>query len=120
MSNFIFFDLNKECTNLLTNIELIEVNFDIGDYVYVKLQSYRQQSVVMRSKQRLAPEYFSPYKIIDRCGKVAYKLELPKYFQVNLVFHVSQLKVLVRNVHTHNHLPSILTDVLIKEREEVL
>ncbi|KAG7564023.1 Retrotransposon gag domain [Arabidopsis suecica] len=56
----------------------------IGDYVYVKLQPYRQNSVVLRSNQKLAPKYFGPYKIIDKCGVVAYKLDLPTSSQMLL------------------------------------
>jgi len=77
--------------------------FDIGEYVYVKLQLYKQQSVVMRVNQKLAPKYFGPYKIIEKFGEVAYKLQLPSSSQVHPVFHVSQLKVLVGNVPTTTH-----------------
>jgi len=48
-----------------------ERTFDIGDFVYVKLQPYRQQSVVLRVNQKLSPKYFGPYKIIEKCGEVA-------------------------------------------------
>lgn len=47
-----------------------ERSFEIGDFVYVKLQPYRQQSAVVRSNNKLAPKFFVPYKIIDRCGEV--------------------------------------------------
>ncbi|KAL1224617.1 putative mitochondrial protein [Cardamine amara subsp. amara] len=97
-----------------------ERSFDIGDYVFVKLQPYRQQSVVMRSNQKLSPKYFGPYKIIDKCGEVAYKLELPSGSAIHPVFHVSQLKVLVGDVHTTTQLPSVLLDVLQKEPERVI
>ena len=97
-----------------------EREFEIGDYVYVKLQPYRQQSVVMRANQKLSPKYFGPYKIIDRCGEVAYKLALPSYSQVHPVFHVSQLKVLVGNVSTTVHLPSVMQDVFEKVPEKVV
>lgn len=91
-----------------------ERNFDIGDYVFVKLHSYRQKSVVMRTNHKLAPKYYGPYKIIDKCGQVAYKLQLPSESQIHPVFYVSQLRVMVGNVHTSTILPSILTDVLMK------
>lgn len=54
-----------------------ERSFEIGDFVYVKLQPYRQGSVVMRQNQKLAPKYFGPYKILDKYGAVAYRLQLP-------------------------------------------
>lgn len=97
-----------------------EKELAIGDYVYVKLQPYRQNSVVLRSNQKLAPKYFGPYKIVDKCGAVAYQLDLPKSSQVHPVFHVSQLKVLVGNVHTSTHLPSVLQDAFVREPKRVI
>lgn len=42
---------------------------------------------------KLAPRYIGPFKIIERCGLVAYRLELTeKLSGVHNVFHVSQLK----------------------------
>jgi hypothetical protein len=44
-------------------------------------------------KGKLAPRYVRPFKILKRCGEVAYELELPKSLSgVYDVFHVSQLK----------------------------
>lgn len=83
-------------------------------YMYVKLQPYRQQSVVVRSNQKLSLTKY----LTD--GRVAYKLELSKGSQIHSVFHVSQLKILVGNIHTSNHLPFVLTDILVKEHEMVL
>lgn len=91
--------------------------FVVGDWVFVKLQPYRQQSVVQRSSQKLAPKYYGPYKILDKMGEVAYKLELPATSQIHPVFHVSQLKRLVGNVATANQLPLVLHDVTLKEPE---
>ena len=39
------------------------------------------------------PRYVGPYRICQRVGKLAYKLELPeKLTEVHPVFHVSQLR----------------------------
>lgn len=88
--------------------------------MYVKLQPYRQKSVVMRSNQKLSPKYFGPYKIIDKCGKVAYKLELPPSSQIHPVFHISQLKLHVGRFQVSTDLPYVVHDMLVKEPEQVL
>jgi hypothetical protein len=44
-------------------------------------------------KGKLAPRYIGPFPILERCGEVAYKLQLPESLTaVHNVFHVSQLK----------------------------
>ena len=45
------------------------------------------------SKKKLAPRYVGPYQIIERKGKVTYKLQLPlEMSTIFNVFHVSQLR----------------------------
>lgn len=95
-------------------------SFQIGDFVFVKLQPHRQGSVVMRSNQKLAPKYYGPYKILDTCGKVAYKLALPDISRIHPVFHVSQLKLWVGESSVGKQLPSVLLDVLLKEPARIL
>ena len=44
-------------------------------------------------KGKLAPRYVGPFKILQRIGKVAYKLDLPQELSnVHSTFHVSNLK----------------------------
>jgi hypothetical protein len=48
-------------------------------------------------KGKLAPRYIGLFAILERCGPVAYRLQLPEILSaVHNVFHVSQLKKFLR------------------------
>ena len=60
--------------------------------VYLRLQPYRQSSFKKKGAEKLKPCFYGPYKIIQKVGEVAYKLELPQESKIHNVFHVSSLK----------------------------
>jgi len=70
----------------------VEHEFAVGDCVYLKLQPYVQQLVQHRSNHKLSFKYFGPYLVLQRVGKVAYKLQLPPSSHIHPVVYVSQLK----------------------------
>jgi hypothetical protein len=73
-----------------------DLSFEIGDFIYLKVSPMRGTHR-FRIKEKLAPRYVGPFKIIDRKGEVAYQLELPPQLsEVHDVFHVSQLKKCLR------------------------
>ena len=48
-------------------------------------------------KGKLAPRYVGPFLIIEQCGPVAYRQELPAHLSaVHNIFHVSQLRKCLR------------------------
>ena len=72
------------------------LSFEVGDYVYLKVSPMKGVTR-FGVKGKLAPRYIGPYQILERCGKVAYRLDLPpQLLSVHNVFHVSQLKKCLR------------------------
>ena len=68
------------------------LEFQVGDAVFLKVAPLKG---VMRfgKKGKLSPRYMGPFEIIERIGKVAYRLALsPDLSAVHNVFHVSMLK----------------------------
>ncbi|GKE85877.1 putative reverse transcriptase domain-containing protein, partial [Tanacetum coccineum] len=74
------------------NIRRKPLEFQIGDHVMLKVSPCK--GVIRFGKRgKLNPQYIRPFKILERIGTVAYKLELPEELSnVYSTFHVSNLK----------------------------
>jgi hypothetical protein len=67
-----------------------ELTFVVGDYVYLNVSPMRGVKR-FNQKGKLAPRYVGPFKILERRGEVACRLELPESLVgVHDVFYVSQ------------------------------
>jgi len=68
------------------------IEFAVGDHVYIMVSPMKgvQRFGV---KRKLAPRYVGPYRILEKKGNIAYKVQLPIELRaIFRVFHVSQLK----------------------------
>ena len=75
------------------NKRRIEKTFQPGEWVYLRLQPYRQTS--LRPHQhttKLSRRFYGPFQILAKVGQVAYKLALPESAKIHNVVHVSNLK----------------------------
>ena len=69
-----------------------DISFQVGDYVFVKLQPYRQTSLKLQRNHKLGLRYFGLFKILEKIGTIAYRLQLLLEGHIHSVFHVSFLK----------------------------
>ncbi|GJR21215.1 putative reverse transcriptase domain-containing protein [Tanacetum coccineum] len=102
------------------------MEFQVGDKVMLKVSPWK---VVIRfGKQgKLNPRYVGPFKVLEKVGFVAYKLELPEELsKVHNTFHVSNLKkcyadeplvVLLDGLHLDDKLQFVEEPVEIMDRE---
>jgi hypothetical protein len=100
-----------------------EREFEVGDWVFLRIQPYKQMSLKQQKKEnKLAPKHYGSYKVLQRIGSMAYKLELPPSSCVHPVFHVSFLKkVIGNNIPVQKTLPELNEEgKIILEPETIL
>ncbi|XP_027109339.1 uncharacterized protein LOC113759971 [Coffea eugenioides] len=69
-----------------------DLEFAVGDQVFLKITPLKMSLMTGKGK-KLQPRFVGSYKILQRVGNVAYKLELPPNLSwIHNVFHVSMLK----------------------------
>jgi hypothetical protein len=70
--------------------------FQVEDCLYLKESPIKGVSR-FGAKGKLAPRYIGLFPILEQCGPVVYRLQLPETLSaVHNVFHVSQLKKCLR------------------------
>ena len=87
-----------------------DLEFSVGDRLFIKVSPIKDV-VRFRKSGKLAPRYVGPFQIIERIGKLEYRLELPSSMAgVHNVFHVSHLRKYVHDPetvsYTHLTLPT--------------
>ncbi|KAL0303357.1 UNVERIFIED_CONTAM: Transposon Ty3-G Gag-Pol polyprotein [Sesamum radiatum] len=87
--------------------------FNARDLVMVKVPDPRLSKSSRGRDPRLMQKYVGPLPVIKRIGTVAYKIELPPWWKIHNVFHVSQLKKYARNQPSRPQLE------LMKTKEKV-
>jgi hypothetical protein len=72
------------------------LQFQVGDFVYLRVSPTKGVQC-FGIKGKLAPRYVRPFKVLEVCGPVAYRIHLPSQLAaVHDVFHISQLKKCIK------------------------
>jgi hypothetical protein len=68
------------------------LEFKVGNHVNLRVSPMKGMKR-FRVKGKLTPRYIGPFHILEKCGTMAYKLDLPPSLaRVHDIFHFSQLK----------------------------
>ena len=97
-----------------------DLEFEVGDMVFLRISPWKG---VLRFGKRgkLSPRYIGPYRIVERIGEVAYRLELPSDLdRIHDVFHVSMLRKYIPDPsHVLTEQPVEIQENLTYEEEPV-
>ena len=97
-----------------------DLEFEVGDMVFLRISPWKG---VLRFGKRgkLSPRYIGPYRIVERIGEVAYRLELPSDLdRIHDVFHVSMLRKYIPDPsHVVTEQPVEIQENLTYEEEPV-
>ncbi|GJU15401.1 putative reverse transcriptase domain-containing protein [Tanacetum coccineum] len=94
------------------------IEFSVGDYVLLKVLPWKGV-VRFGKKGKLAPRFVRPFKIVEKVGPVAYRLDLPEELNgVHDTFHVSNFKKCLADPTLQVPLDKIRVDAKLNFMEE--
>ncbi|GJX60117.1 putative reverse transcriptase domain-containing protein [Tanacetum coccineum] len=116
----------RDCQKSYAGVIRKPLEFQVGNRVMLKVSPWK--GVIRFGKRgKLNPRYIRPFKVLDKVGTVAYRLELPQQLtRVHSTFHVSNLNkclsdeplaVLLDEIHIDDKLRFVEEPVEIMDRE---
>ena len=64
------------------------IGFNAGDFVLLSTKNLK----LKRPKKSLWPKYIGPFEVLEPCGKLAYRLDLPAAWRIHDVINISRLE----------------------------
>ncbi|KAI3780622.1 hypothetical protein L2E82_10607 [Cichorium intybus] len=94
------------------------IEFQVGDMVMLKVSPWKGL-IRFGKKGKLSPRFIGPFRISQRVGAVAYRLELPDELHgIHDVFHVSHLRKTLFDKSQHIPLAEIEVDEKLRYPEQ--
>jgi hypothetical protein len=95
--------------------------FNVGEMVYLMLQPYIHNAFGLHQNLKLTTKFYGPFKIMEKIGNAAFKLQLHDGADIHPVFHVSQLKQHIGpKVVPQSNLPLVTSDGYLKPEPTVV
>lgn len=86
-----------------------ELHFEVGEDVFLKLRPNHKRSLAKKRCEKLSSKFYGPYKVLEKIGEVAYRIDLSAEATIRNVFHISQLKKMMGNSHAlQGHQPEFM------------
>ncbi|XP_026399186.1 uncharacterized protein LOC113295041 [Papaver somniferum] len=101
-------------------IHRTERYFAVNDWVFLRIQPYRQTTGRDKTFSKLSPKFYGPFHIVEKIDPVAYRLDLPETSRIHPVFYVSQLKLKLGSSTVVNTVLPITVDYEKWEPEKIL
>ncbi|KAI3740310.1 hypothetical protein L2E82_30738 [Cichorium intybus] len=94
------------------------IEFQVGDMVMLKVSPWKGL-IRFGKKGKMSPRFIGPFRVLQRVGAVAYRLELPEELRgIHNVFHVSHLRKTLFNESQRVPLPKIEIDKKLRYPEQ--
>jgi transposase InsO family protein len=89
------------------------IGFNAGDFVLLSTKNLK----LKRPKKSLWPKYIGPFEVLEPCGKLAYRLDLPATWRIHDVINISRLEKWRGDDHPYQG-PVIVPDNVEFETEQ--
>ncbi|XP_040996153.1 uncharacterized protein LOC121242342 [Juglans microcarpa x Juglans regia] len=113
---------NKEAQSKMkffADLKWTDKEYKEVDFVYLMMCPYRQLLVAMCRNLKIVLQYYGPFKIIWRVGKVVYELDLPPKSCIYPIFHILCLKRKLGNgIQPNANLPIVTREGAIAPKLE--
>jgi len=96
----------------------MEHSFQVGDQVWLYISKYRLQG----EGKKLKPIRYGPFKVLEKIGENAFRLDLPAYMHIYSVVNADNLRLfepsLIEDPEKQSQFPSI-DDLLLEYLNEL-
>jgi len=91
----------RNCMKQQADRNRTETEFEVGEWVFVKIQPYNKLSLKHKGKTKSTPRFYGQYQINKKISQVAYSLSLPNKVMFTTFSMYLALKKHLENTNQH-------------------